>query len=358
MLGGGGGDGGASRSRLKRESKSASGMSMKDMRKAIKELQRNDSLSQKDKAKAMQSLMTHSWRASQENLIAAASAEEERLRDNGIGKSYHDEAEGILGCKHYRRGCKLKAPCCGKFYTCRFCHDEASRSCTEAFDRRRVEEVVCMHCDLVQPVADSCRGCGESFARYACLKCRLFDDTPGKKIYHCDDCNLCRIGEGLGIDYFHCKECNACMSIDLRANHKCVQGSLEGNCPVCASSMFESTDPVTFLPCGHCMHVACYEAYTKTNYVCPLCSKSLGDMSGYFRRIDRLVEEQPMPMEYAGMQSRVFCSDCETRSTVPYHFIYHKCSSCKGYNTKVIETLAANVGGMGADSSPMEVDVN
>ena len=31
----------------------------------------------------------------------------------------------MLGCKHYRRGSRLRAPCCdGAFFTCHSCHDE------------------------------------------------------------------------------------------------------------------------------------------------------------------------------------------------------------------------------------------
>ena len=31
---------------------------------------------------------------------------------------------GELGCKHYRRRCKLVAPCCGEVFWCRHCHNE------------------------------------------------------------------------------------------------------------------------------------------------------------------------------------------------------------------------------------------
>eukprot|EP01041_Mallomonas_annulata_P006915 gene6915-14045_t len=29
-----------------------------------------------------------------------------------------------LGCSHYKRGCKLVAPCCNRAFTCRLCHDD------------------------------------------------------------------------------------------------------------------------------------------------------------------------------------------------------------------------------------------
>jgi iron-sulfur cluster repair protein YtfE (RIC family) len=39
--------------------------------------------------------------------------------------SYFDADRKILGCKHYRRKCKLIAPCCGRAFVCRLCHDDA-----------------------------------------------------------------------------------------------------------------------------------------------------------------------------------------------------------------------------------------
>ncbi|KAJ0036014.1 hypothetical protein Pint_25052 [Pistacia integerrima] len=30
------------------------------------------------------------------------------------------------GCKHYRRRCKIRAPCCNEIFDCRHCHNEAA----------------------------------------------------------------------------------------------------------------------------------------------------------------------------------------------------------------------------------------
>ncbi|KAI1307356.1 hypothetical protein EDD11_004503 [Mortierella claussenii] len=83
----------------------------------------------------------------------------------------------------------------------------------------------------------------------------------------------------------------------------------------------------------------CHEDYIKTSYQCPTCWKSLGDMSAYYSKIDSLLVEQTMPPEYANIFSIVLCNDCEVKSEAPYHFLYHKCDKCKGYNTKVLETF-------------------
>lgn len=103
--------------------------------------------------------------------------------------------------------------------------------------------------------------------------------------------------------------------------------------------MFTSTSTVIFMPCGHCIHFRCHQAHVQRNYQCPTCLKSLGDMTEYFRRIDMLIKEQPMPAEYDKYVNQVLCNDCEKRSYAKYHFLYHKCKECKGYNTKVIKTL-------------------
>ena len=86
------------------------------------------------------------------------------------------------------------------------------------------------------------------------------------------------------------------------------------------------------------MHNSCYSEYVITSYQCPTCWKSIGNMDPYFRRIDTIVAQQKMPPEYDNFFAHVLCNDCEKRSTVKYHFLYHKCLYCQGYNTKVLET--------------------
>mmetsp|Transcript_14400 Transcript_14400/g.31248 ORF Transcript_14400/g.31248 Transcript_14400/m.31248 type:complete len:284 (+) Transcript_14400:1-852(+) len=250
--------------------------------------------------------------------------------------TFHSQEQGILGCEHYARGCKILAPCCDKFFGCRFCHDAEA---DHQIDRHQISQMMCMHCFDVQPVAESCRNpsCCAKMARYFCKTCNFFDDSPNKDIYHCPHCKLCRIGKGLDIDYFHCQRCNACMHMSLK-DHKCVERSLESNCPICHDFMFTSTTPVMFLNCGHCMHVSCYEQYIKVNYTCPLCSKSLGDMRSYFSRLDSYMAEETMPAEFANLVSDILCCDCEQRSNVPFHFTYHKCTHCASYNTRVVAT--------------------
>ena len=126
------------------------------------------------------------------------------------------------------------------------------------FDRYDVREVYCMPCRTLQPAAPSCANptCGEVFAAYNCSICNLYDSSPFKSIYHCPYCNVCRTGKGLGVDFRHCMRCNACVSTSAFDEHVCIAQNLEGNCPVCAESMKESTDPLRGVRCGHVLHVS------------------------------------------------------------------------------------------------------
>ncbi len=93
------------------------------------------------------------------------------------------------------------------------------------------------------------------------------------------------------------------------------------------------------MPCGHCMHHKCHQQHIHTSYQCPTCLKSLADMSEYFRRIDIALSQHQMPVEYRNTFSQIYCNDCEKRSHAKFHFMYHKCGHCKGYNTKLLGTV-------------------
>ncbi|KAI8907507.1 zinc-ribbon-domain-containing protein [Powellomyces hirtus] len=263
------------------------------------------------------------------------------LRPEDRVKTWHDRDSQILGCKHYQRGAKLQARCCGKWFTCRFCHDEVS---DHTLNRQQTTTMLCMHCLHPQPASQHCSACHAQLSTYYCTICKLWDDDRTKHIYHCAACGICRIGRGLGVDYFHCEKCNACMAIGLDGgNHKCIERNLECDCPICGEYMFTSTSTVIFMPCGHCIHYSCHQTYIQTSYQCPTCFKSLSDMTDYFARIDTMLQHHTMPQEYAHMTSKLYCNDCEQRSTAPYHFLYHACGECKGYNTKVLSVEKGGV---------------
>ena len=268
--------------------------------------------------------------------------------------------EAVLGCKHYARKVRLVAACCGAAHVCRFCHDEAE---DHTIDRYATKEMICMRCSARQPSAKECRECGGVVSRYFCSVCNFWDDS-GNDVYHCPFCNVCRRGEGLGKDFFHCMQCNSCVSLTM-GPHVCpaaknaagsaegsnggtvFAGSMESECPVCKDFLFYSDTPVKCLPCGHFMHTSCFQAYTKHYYTCPLCRKSLGDFSAYFRMLDAILAEEEEANATPGddeeqakrAKQRVACNDCGVESLAPFHFVYHACAECRSYNTRVLAVV-------------------
>ncbi|MQL90863.1 hypothetical protein Taro_023463, partial [Colocasia esculenta] len=309
-------------------------MNQSELESEIRRVSQDPTLDPRRKAYLIQNLMTSRWIAAQQKLPQARSDEGEDCGTlPGCSPSYRDSEKRVFGCEHYKRNCKLVAACCNKLFACRFCHDKVS---DHSMDRKATTEMMCMRCLKVQPVGPTCRtpSCeGFSMAKYFCNICKFFDDE--RTVYHCPFCNLCRVGKGLGVDFFHCMKCNCCLGMKL-VEHKCREKSLETNCPICCDFLFTSSAAVRALPCGHFMHSACFQAYTCSHYTCPICCKSLGDMAVYFGMLDALLAAEELPEEYRDRSQDILCNDCGKKGTSRFHWLYHKCSFCGSYNTKVI----------------------
>ncbi|GKZ82552.1 hypothetical protein AnigIFM56816_007373 [Aspergillus niger] len=238
--------------------------------------------------------------------------------------------EVFLGCQHYKRNVKLQCYACKKWYTCRFCHDEIE---DHHLDRPKTEHMLCMLCGHAQPAAHSCEHCGETAAQYYCHVCKLWDNDANKSIYHCNDCGICRIGQGLGKDFFHCKTCSVCLPISIENTHRCIERSTQCDCPICGDYMFTSPETVVFMRCGHSIHQRCLSEYAKTSYRCPICSKTITNMESTFRNLDRTIQSQPMPAEFRDTRALIYCNDCGAKSIVKYHWLGLRCDMCESYNT-------------------------
>ncbi|XP_058632577.1 RING finger and CHY zinc finger domain-containing protein 1 isoform X4 [Onychostoma macrolepis] len=167
-----------------------------------------------------------------------------------------------VGCEHYVRSCLLKAPCCGKFYVCRLCHDGEEN---HQMDRFKVREVKCAACNTIQ---------------------------------------------------------------------ECVENVSRQNCPVCMEDIHTSRIGAHVLPCGHLLHKTCFEDMFRTGaYRCPLCMHSAFNMKEFWEERDKEIAQTPMPTEYQDTRVRIICNDCQARSTVSFHVLGMKCSSCGSYNT-------------------------
>ncbi|KAL0823723.1 hypothetical protein Bca101_047400 [Brassica carinata] len=63
--------------------------------------------------------------------------------------------------------------------------------------------------------------------------------------------------------------------------------------------LFDSLKEATVMKCGHTMHCDCYhEMLKRDKFCCPICSRSVIDMSKTWQRMDEEVEAIPMPSDY------------------------------------------------------------
>ncbi|KAK5114997.1 hypothetical protein LTR85_010035 [Meristemomyces frigidus] len=280
-----------------------------------------------------------------------------------------EELPALLGCKHYKRNVKVQCFDCHRWFPCRHCHDQSRNlPFPHQLNRQRTQNMLCMLCRTPQSAAEMCANCGEYAAWYYCSKCKLWDNDSNKRIYHCDDCGICRVGEGLGKDFKHCRRCNVCISISTSASHPCIERATEGDCPLCLVRLFESPTPVVSLPCGHYMHDECYRDLMFVTYKCPVCSKSAVNMELQWRKLDDEICLQPMPDEdedldgllphadgaaaaqegNAGVPEAtrrlrtvyIGCNDCSRRSWTPFHWLGLKCQVCDSYNTNQMAPTA------------------
>lgn len=241
-------------------------------------------------------------------------------------------------CDHYKRNCKIVAPCCNEVYPCRICHDEKYEfldiKIKHKINRFEIKEVICLTCDLRQEVSNECKECKTVFGKYFCDICNLFDNVD-KGQYHCSLCGFCRIG--YQNNFIHCTNCNMCIGKNLYDSHKCVSIA-NSLCPICMADLYTST--LKIIPCckqcGQYLHIDCLTEYLKTNYKCPTCSKSIVKMDMINKYIDLEIENTEMPDEYKDLMVEILCNDCHNKDSVKFHIIGLKCGSCGSYNTRKI----------------------
>lgn len=98
------------------------------------------------------------------------------------------------------------------------------------------------------------------------------------------------------------------------------------------------------------MHVHCFKAYTRRNFKCPVCNKTLEGVS--FNLLDQEVRNTPMPPEYSNFLAEIHCNDCNKGSTTRLHFVGLKCRLCGSYNTSRDKVYPAPVGYVFQEDEP------
>ena len=259
----------------------------------------------------------------------------------------------VIFCQHYKRYNYPLASCCNKVYPCRLCHDENE---DHIMNRHQVKFMKCDFCKTLQEPASSCNNpdCYQfkKNHKYFCKICNLWsnkedmfykllnsilisDINTSFPTYHCDKCGICRLGKKE--EHKHCNNCNLCLPLKTFDNHVCKLDIKGENCPICLKSLWNTqNETIKILDCGHCVHSKCFlENIHSGNYYCAICKKSMIDLTDLWKQIDAALESHTMPDEFKDWTTDIYCNDCEKKSNTKYHFSYHKCQECGGYNTVI-----------------------
>ncbi|XP_022788996.1 uncharacterized protein LOC111328758 isoform X2 [Stylophora pistillata] len=179
-------------------------------------------------------------------------------------------------CEHYQRLCRVKFPCCGKFFPCHRCHNNSgcSNDNSKAREVYFLECSICGHQQEINQDAHTCARCKTRFSAYFCSVCKHFTSTD-KNPYHCTKCGICRIFKDRS---FHCDVCNVCLDKRLEGRHSCRENSGHDECCICLEDAFSGCQ---ILPCSHKVHRECAIAMIQNGVrSCPICRHPLYSQTG------------------------------------------------------------------------------
>nr|XP_016449462.1 PREDICTED: uncharacterized protein LOC107774452 isoform X3 [Nicotiana tabacum] len=95
----------------------------------------DSSLDPEKKSYLMQSLLMSQWNLTQKKSHSEVVTAKDKEKITGRCPSFRDEKESVFGCNHYKRNCKLLAPCCNELFPCIRCHDEITDHCLDRSER-------------------------------------------------------------------------------------------------------------------------------------------------------------------------------------------------------------------------------
>ncbi|KAH9760990.1 CHY-type/CTCHY-type/RING-type zinc finger protein [Citrus sinensis] len=249
------------------------------------------------------------------------------------------------GCQHYRRRCRIRAPCCNEIFDCRHCHNEAMNNINvdqklrHDIPRHEVNQVICSLCGTEQKVSSR-------FSKFVLIVVYAWVNTSARvasclMMIHPRSNIIVMDVEYAGlvdviISSIATSVVRCCYSMLLKNSHPCVEGAMHHDCPVCCEYLFETRQDVIVLPCGHTIHKNCLKEMREHHqYACPICSKSVCDMSKVWEKYDREIAATPMPEAYLNKKVWILCNDCGKTSNVQFHVLAQKCPNCKSYNTRL-----------------------
>uniref|UniRef100_A0A0D9VTZ4 RING-type domain-containing protein n=1 Tax=Leersia perrieri TaxID=77586 RepID=A0A0D9VTZ4_9ORYZ len=245
------------------------------------------------------------------------------IEDNDAAR--HGFGKMGFGCKHYRRRCRIRAPCCNDVFHCRHCHNESTVRAFVAFSsslRKMATSSIATQSNRssVSFVTPSSR-CVTT-AAFAWESTSAGSANSWTTILT-GSISIAKIVASAG----------SCYSVSLRDKHYCIENSMKNNCPICYEYLFDSLRETSVLRCGHTMHLQCFHEMLKHDkFSCPICSMPIFDMDKFLRALDAEIEAGMLHIDYMG-KGWIVCNDCRDTTQVYSRVAGHKCCHCQSHNT-------------------------
>ena len=240
----------------------------------------------------------------------------------------------VYGCDDYKNRCNIicnKCPKDNNIYPCHKCHNSI-KEIDHELSHYDITMIQCIKCKHKQEFKEICDNCDLKFSSYCCFVCKLMDNTKDNDIYHCNDCNTCRIGKKS--DYEHCNKCKICVEKHMIKKHGCIQGMMDADrlCSICQDGIRSQLSLI--MKCGHTIHKICFDLLIKSTYKCPECSQTIKDTTELFKNMAQEIRETTLHSELSRM-IKIRCNDCGNENMAQYHYIGTMCPNkkCNSFNT-------------------------
>jgi hypothetical protein len=202
------------------------------------------------------------------------------------------ESNISLSCSHYNKICsRFLFQCCQVIDPCHRCHQE--RGCS--IGQPCIQEIECNQCAKRQLPSPTCIECNTTFSSSYCNICMIWTSAT---IHHCHDCGICRVGTSETL--YHCPTCDICFLRADMERHVCMKRKIRGEkCPFCLEHLFSSQQGSIVMKCGHSSHIPCLESAISSKIICcPLCRKSMCDLSSRWKFLRETIARNPMPRDW------------------------------------------------------------
>jgi len=279
--------------------------------------------------------------SSDSDIDIVGNKEEEKELFNHLCSKFGFDYNGIIkssfSCTHYMNRCSVicnKCPETDNKFGCYKCHnihiEQKNINDIHELINTDIKLIECIKYNTRQTFRKRCIKCNTLFGKYICIKCKIIDNRTDIKYFHCNKCRCCFVGDRK--DYRHCNNCFKCVLKTDFKKHICdSNNSIEDmNCSICYDSIKSHTSYI--MRCGHILHHDCYTFLIKDNYKCPVCRKTIKDMTELFRQMEIDINLTPLSIELQKTID-IRCNDCSLISNTNYHYIGNKCIHCNSFNT-------------------------